>query len=226
MSTETITPETFDLLDWIQTGTVARRQVPIFIDHAAFAEYQRLTGRLKELGWSALEATRAERPADGPLDEPVNPHTEEIAALEEELAGVEERLFASRMVWTVRALSRDEIEATFDQCPDPKLPVPPKDGAAKAVHDKWMEKVSENQKGIRNADRTRELLMIQAATESVETARGVRDEVTVEELRAIRSRPHGAAWMDQLSEAIAAATNENAEPPVPTLPARSTSTRG
>ena len=228
-ASESITVESFDLLDWINTGTVARRQVPLYIDHDAYAEVKRLCEELEELGWTAEQAAEDARraPQDGPLSGSVDAYrTEQMRALEAELESWSARLDASRMLWTVRAVSEDEVRASFDAIPVPKAPLPPKDGAAQAIQERWMERVSEFNRAKAAAEEERKLHLIAAAVTCVETVKGARDVVTIDELRALRSRPHGGQWIERLYKAIGEATDENAEPPVPTSPARSTSTRG
>lgn len=231
MTDETLTEAAFDLLDWIKTGTVARRQVVIFTDHEAHSEAARITAEMDALGWTAEQAAEDERrrgrPADGPLSEAGDSGTaDQLAALERELGTWSERLDASRMVWTVRAISQDEAQRAYDAIKQPSMPLPPKEGAAASVQEAWAARVAEVNVKRREADELRQLHAIAAAVESVETPAGVREGVTVDELKALRGIPHGAQWIEKLAAAMDAATTEDIAPPVPTSPARSTSTRG
>ena len=221
--TESITEDAFDLLDWINTGTVARRQVVIYTDHEAYAQAVRITDRLAELGWTERDD---DRPQDGPLSEGIGPDDDEVAALEAELESWSARLDKSRMTWTVRAVSKDEITAAADANPEPKMPPPPKDGAPAAVQERWMERVQAYNRAKRVRDEVVNLAVVAAAVVSIETPAGTQDGVTVDQLRALQGRPHGAQWVERLYKAVEQATDENVAPPVPTSPARFTSTRG
>src|SRR5690606_11476995 len=99
---------------------------------------------------------------------------------------------ASKATWTVRAISQPQMESTFDAVPVPKPPAPPKDGAPQPVQEKWLEKVRAwNLENARAAD-DRNLAVLVVAVVGIETARGSADSVTFEQLKAMRSRPHGA----------------------------------
>lgn len=215
-----VTESTFDLLEFVNKGTVATREVVIYTDHEAAARCQTIQDELDDLEDDGDDARKADAPL-GSKDAGTR-----RAELEAEAESYLERLSASRMTWRVRALSQTEIEAVFEAYPDPKLPIPPKEGAAQALHDRWQEALEARVKEKGKVEARRNLALIAAAVESVETPAGATDTVSVDQLAALRERPHGAAWIDKLYAAVDEASSEDVAPPVPTSPGRSTSTRG
>lgn len=211
-----VTDETFDLLDWIESGTVARRQVTIYNDAALAERLRVLTERLAE-----AEKKVEQTGGDAPLDE-----VDEVAELTAQIEALYPEWEASKAVWTVRALSQDDVMATFDAVPEPKRPVPPLEKAGQKAQERFAEQVSAWRREVRDADRERRLHMVAIAVESVETARGTAEGVTVETLRKLRDRPHGEQWLTRLYEAVSEATEGDADVPRPTSPGRSTSIPG
>lgn len=229
---ENITAETFDLMAWIQSGTVATRQVTIYNNPALAAEYETLEAEMV-----AAEKTVEDAAGDAPMS--AHDPREDIRARMEDLYA---RWEASKSTWTVRALSDDDIEATYDAqlggVPSPKQPVPPLPQAGKKALEDHGEKVTKWAKAVHEADRERTLHLIAKAVTSVETARGSVDGVSVDEVRSLRDRPHGPQWVGlipsgrgqritgKLAMAVMAATEADVEVPRPTSPERSTTTQG
>jgi hypothetical protein len=228
-----VTAESFDLMDWIESGTVGRREVTIHNDPALYAEFQAIQAE-RDAVKAALDAAGGERTLDD-----VDPFAD-LDGRESDLA---DRWEASKAVWTVRALSSDEIEATFETVPQPKIPVQPPikpstpDKVAAAMNEQWVEQVAAWQKAVKEADRERTLHIVAAAVVSVQTARGTVDRVSVDAIRALRDRPHGEQWVGvirsdgkrasgRLAEAVEAATEADVPIPRPTLPGPSTNTKG
>ena len=209
-----ITESTFDLLEFVKRGTSARREVEIYTDHEAAAECQRINELL-------ADAEDDEGDADGPLGSATT-----VERLAEEVDPWLARLQASRMTWTVRALSAEEIDQAFEQIPPPKTPVPPKENAPRPLQEAFTDRVIAYNKSKAQVDADRRLLLISYAVEGVSTPAGTQDSVSVEDLRALRAQPHGQGWIDRLWQAVDEASSEEVEPPVPTSPGRSTSTRG
>lgn len=225
-----VSAETFDLMDWIESGTIGRRQVTIYNDVAAGDRLVEIDERLTELGYGG----DADPEADGPL---AGSSTPEVTALLAEAEQVRERLADSKSVWTVRALAEDEVEDTFDPdkggVPEPKLPIPPPEKAGRKAQEDWVDRVNAHRKAVAAAEAERRLRMIAAAVIAVETSRGrvERDAgddpiMSVDQLRSLRSRPHGGQWIARLYEAVDAATEGDVEVPRPTSPGRSTSDLG
>lgn len=228
---ENITPEAFDLMAWIQSGTVATRQVTIYNNPALAAEYEALEAEMK-----AAEKAVEDAGGDAPMS--AKEPREDIRARMDDLYA---RWEASKSVWTVRALSDDDIEATYAEIggvPSPKQPVPPLPQAGKKALEDHGEKVTKWAKAVHKADRERTLHIIAVAVTSVETAIGTADSATVEQVRSLRDRPHGPQWVGlipsgrgqritgKLATAVMAATEADVEVPRPTSPERSTNTRG
>lgn len=228
---ENITAEAFDLMAWIQSGTVATRQVTIYNNPALAAEYEALEAEMK-----AAEQDIEDAGGDAPMS--ARDPREDIRA---RMADLYARWEASKSVWTLRALSDDDIEATYSEqggVPSPKQPVPPLPQAGKKALEDHAEKITKWAKAVHEADRERTLHIIAAAVTSVETALGTADSATVEQVRALRDRPHGPQWVGlipsgrgqritgKLAMAVMAATEGDVEVPRPTSPERSTTTQG
>ena len=236
---ETIAAEDFDLMAWIASGTVATRTVDIFNRPDMIAEYEAL-----EAEYTAAEKAAVQAGNDAPMSA-VDPRPGVEARMEEWW----ERWDASKATWTVRALSHDEIEATFEAkdggIASPPQPVAPLPQAGKKAQEDYSEKVTKWARAVHEADRERTLHLISAAITAVESTRGrlERDPghppiVTVEALRQLRDRPHGDTWVGmipsgkgqrvtgKLATAVMAATEGDVAVPRPTSPGRSTTTQG
>lgn len=224
---ETLTLEAFDFDEWLETATVARRQVTIYNNPALFEEYQTLQAEL-----DAADKAAASAAGDEALDES-DPRPEIVTRMED----LYERWQASKAVWTVRALSGDEVEGTFEPdrggIPVPTQPVPPLEKAGQKAREAYARRYTEWSKANSQAQRERRLVMIAAAVVKVEAPGRVSERdpdgspiVTVEQLRALRSRPHGEQWIARLYQAVEAATQGDQEVPRPTSPGRSTSDLG
>lgn len=213
---QTTVPDDFDLMEWIESGTVARRKVTIYNNPALVEEYEALEAEL-----AAAEKAIEESGGDAPMDS-ADPREGIVARME----ALYERWEASKATWTVRALSREDVDACFEAVPAPKMPVPPMDKAGQKAQDRFAEKVAEYTKAKAETDDERKLHMIAAAVVGVETPRGNVESVTVEQVRALRDRPHGQQWVDRLYAAVEAATEGDVQIPRPTLPGRSTSDLG
>lgn len=193
--------ETFDILDWIQRGTAARRTVVIYNDPALVAEYERLERAMK----AAESATGEESLGDAPS----------TARIEAEMVDLHRRWEASKAVWTVQALADEtlrEIAATHP-LPDPPPPLP-EDASAdvEAAHKAAVEEWSRARLAVGDE---RNFAMIAAAVVSVETPVGTATSVPVEAVRAMRRRPHGAVQTETLIQAVRQATAGDVDIPAP-----------
>lgn len=211
---ENLTEDAFDLLDYIQSGTVSTRQVVIYADNEAGRELSEAVAALQELGVDPDDPYGLQdgdqKPQDGPLDESSSP---EVDALVVRAEAAQERLEASKSTWTVRAISEDEIRAAMKSVEKPKAPTPPKDGAPEALREKYMARLQAYREGLEQAKADEELAMTAVAVTGVETPRGSTDTASVETLRALRSRPGGKTWTDKLWAAVNDA--QTADPAVP-----------
>jgi hypothetical protein len=212
----TLTEDDFDLDEWLSTGTLAKRAVEIYNDPALVAEFDILSQRLTA-AQAANPSGAEETMAGGPVSDII-----------EEMHRLHARWEASKATWTVRALTEDEVRAIVDAHPDPVIPeiirTPKKPGevwsdeqlAAGAAHLEAREAVMTE----------RNLAMIALAVTEVRTPKGVRRSVTIEQVRKLRSRPHGKAQATRLVQAVESATSGEVEVPRPTSPGRSDSDRG
>lgn len=221
--TKNLTEDAFDLLEYITSGTVARRQVTIYNDPEAGEALAKILERLDELGWSEDPEPGDDRPQDGPLSG--DPAQDEIDELLAEAQELQARLEASKSVWTVRALSEEEVERAFDEVPLPKTPRPPKDTAPKKEFDLFHDRAEKWGKDKTEADRERKLALISAAIVTVETPRGSVDSASRDVLRALRSKPQGQQWIDRLYKAVDDAQGSEVDVPRPTSHGRSTTTQ-
>lgn len=211
---ESLTEDSFDLMEYLTSGTVARRKVTIYNDPEAGDLLVTTLDRLKELGWSE-EVESDSDPSDGPLDEADDEPTPEIAELLEIAQDAQDRLESSKSVWTVRALSEDEAEATYEAVPLPKLPMPPKDNAPEKDRLKFNRQAQEYGKQKVQSDNLRKLHQIAAAVTEVRHGDRVVDSVSVEVLEALRKRPQGENWVDKLYAALNEAQKSDPDVPRP-----------
>lgn len=226
MTEETTTiPETFDLLDYIHSGTIATREVVLYADEAAGDELDRLVKALEALGWSEDgQALRSgERPQDGPLDE--SGDEAEIADLLEQAVAAKEALESSRSVWTVQALSDEAAREAMDSVEMPKMPTPPKESAPERERERYLARHIAYGKEREKAEREQRRALLAAAIVSVETPSGTVDGATVEQLRALDSRPGGKKWLDKLWVALEDAAKADPDVPRPTWLGRSTTSQ-
>jgi len=212
--------EDFNLLDWIKTGTIAKREVTIYIDHDAATEYADV---LKEI--AKIDPDDLDIDGDVPLGH-ADPAVLRLEELRDRQAILEDALRDARMVWTVRAVSRDEIDAVFEAVPAPRPPLPAKENLNAAAQEKFLARVEGYNKAKAKCDEERQLRLLAVSVMSIETRKGIKDSVSLDELKALRGRPHGQQWITLLTQAMDAATGAEAAPPVPTLPGDSTASRG
>ncbi len=213
-------PEDWSLDEWIESGTVARRTVTIYNDHAAANQLAALNARLADLGWSQEHAPAR---SDGPLAAAIDPAVTGLLAEREELL---DRVVESGAVWTVRALSDEDVKAAFDPqtgVPEPKTPFPPLEKAGQRAQEKFGQEVASYRARVSEANEERNVYLVAAAVVSVESPRGTATHVTVGQLKALKARPHGARAFDKLFEAMNEATNDDVDVPRPTSREDSTS---
>lgn len=194
MSTDNIDDDTtpLDLVAWIESGTVATRTVKIHNNPALVAEAEALQAEL-----AAAEKAIAQAGGDGPLGK-----ADPRPGIEKRMRAVSKAWDESCAEWTVRALAYDDIEALYDTVPHPKQPTPPPAAAGDKAREKYADRMTAWGKAVAAADRERTLHYIATAVIAVETPKGrIEHEtggpriVTVDELRALRDRPHGDQWV-------------------------------
>lgn len=207
--------DTFDLIDWINRGTVGERDVVIYNDPSLVAEYERLEARHAELLRDADDDPEATLADEHPA-----------AAIEREMVELYERFEASKMTWTIRALTDAEVRAIHERLPLPDGPREPREpkgspkasqawaeyrralAAYKADLERHLERVAEVQDD-------RNLHTIAAATMRVTTTAGTVDGVTYEQVRALREGPYGKVRVERLINAISDLTTKEAVIPAP-----------
>src|SRR5690625_1775140 len=173
--------EDFSLLDWIETGTVATRTVTHYNDQAAYSDY---------LDWER-RYDEAEKQHDNTGEEVLGSR-DVFAELDAEGEKILDRLEQSKAVWTVRALSNDELEDIDVEFPIPKPPVEPGRGADAAKLKKYREYLNgEYREKLDAAMTAQQYAVLVAAFVSMETARGKIETVTVDQLKKLNSVPHG-----------------------------------
>lgn len=223
---ESLTEDSFDLLEYLSTGTVARRQVVIYADVEAGDLLVSTLDQLRALGWDEEQDPGDSEPSDGPLSDADDEPSPEVAELLQVAEAAQERLEASRSVWTVRALSDEEREEALSLVPEPKLPLPPKDNAPEQLREKFAKRAQQYGIDKVEADRKRKVVRLAMAIESIERPGvGAVSSVTVETLEALRSKPHGSQWIAKLAAALDDAQNSDPSVPRPTSLGRSTSTQ-
>jgi hypothetical protein len=178
---------TFNLLEWIETGTVTHRSVVDYNDRAVVADIEIVTRRLEV-------AEKVAQADDESLSD-----TDEVTALRAELDALRARWDASKTTWVVRALSDVEMAEIADRTPVEPLP----DGTPEEQAE-WIRRTEPQRLA-------RQVAHIAAATVRVETARGTADGATEDQLRALRGRPHGADRIARLHAAVIDATRGEVE---------------
>jgi hypothetical protein len=195
------TTDDFDILDWIETGTVAERSVIIYNDPALVGQFERLERDLKA----------AERAKESGTGEESVGDEDPVAAVLRQMKALAEQWEASKATWWVRGLAPEDIDAVVAQFPDPPAPEIPA-GVPLAKRAELMRPYLVEQKRI--ADE-RNLHHVAKAVIRVETARGTAHGISVDALRKMRARPHGPSRLSQLIEAVNEATNGDVEIAVP-----------
>jgi hypothetical protein len=199
--------QVFDLLEWVSTGSIATREVTLFIDHETYQATRVLVKELRQL-----------ENVDRDLPVSVDMNAERVArieAIKAELAELNDKLAASKMVWTMRALSDVEIQESMDAVPGPRLPIKPDGVLTEKTQTKWEARANEYGEAKVKADGERRLWVVQKATQNIVTTAGETDTVTIETLKGLQARPHGAAWINKLYAAVEEATSQEVTPDLP-----------
>lgn len=221
-------PADFDLNDWIETGTVARREVKIHNRPDLYERFVAIEAELEALGYQDPEDVADAEP-DAQGDEALDAGGDDDAhvyELLEERAEIFQLWDESLAIWTVQAISQEQVDEAIAAVDSPKQPLPPKQGAPQRLQAEYQTKLLEYGNALEKVKRERRLYMISAAVISVETSRGTATGATVDQLRALQGRPHGQQWLDKLYNALTDATQDDVEIPRPTSPGPSTTALG
>lgn len=208
-------PATFDMDGWLSTGTVVRREVPAWADQVAARRAQEIDARLTELGVGTAPE------GDVPLDAE-DENVEEIEALTAEAAEVTDRLAASKVVFTVRGITDDEIEAVIKEHPAPRLPMGAPAKASPEQQQKALDRLARYTAAKAEVDAERLLHQIALCVETVTTPTGTAHGVTTDGLRRLKGEAFGGHLLERLWGAIVAARAEAVPVPGFTSPASST----
>lgn len=216
---ESTIPTDFDLLDYINSGSIATRQVVLYADEQSGRDLARILDELAILGWSEVDA-----PAGGsrPRDEPLSGQSSEVEDLLVQAYAAQERLDASRSVWTVQALSTDTSTRIIDAHPLPKPPTPPKESAGERERERYQDRWLAYRETADKVQREQRYALLARAVVTVETPHGTAEGVTIAQLHAIDARPGGQKWIDKLWAALDEAQAEDPDVPRPTWLGRST----
>lgn len=222
MTEPTTIPEDFDLLDYITSGTVARREVILYADDEAGQELLAAMGALESLGWTedgatrdGDDATRSERSLAG--------DGAEIEELKARALAAQERLDASRSVWTVQALSSEESSEILESLPLPTMPVPPKESAGDRERARYQKQFLEYRKAAERVEKEQQYALLARSIVSVERPSGITTGVTLEHIRALGARPGGELWFKKLWAGLNEAQVSDPDVPRPTWLGRSAS---
>jgi len=183
-------------------------------DQAAYSDY---------LDWERRyeEAEASEEPVEISLNE-----KSPLQKLEAEGEEILERLQASKSVWTMRALSNEELEEIDAEHPIPKAPVDPGRGADAAKLKKYREYLNgEYAQALDAAVNAQQYAVLVAAFVKMETARGSTESVTVEQLKKLNSVPHGGQLLERLAAAVKEANRSEVEISAPKSRANSETSR-
>lgn len=195
------TTDDFDILDWIESGTVAERSVVIYNDPALVGEFERLDRELK----AAEQAKKA-----GAAEESVG-EADPVAVIIARMKDLHARWEASKATWWVRALPAEDIKAIARQFPDPPRPDFPKDTPTEqraAEYQAWADAAAA-------ATDDRNLRYLEKAVFKIETPRGTAKGITLDALRKIKSRAHGTPTLNRLIKALEQAQDGDVEIPAP-----------
>lgn len=186
---------------WLETGTVAQRSVPIYGRPDLFARYEDLQRQLDV-------ALQVEKAGERSLSE------DGSSSIIERMEALYEQWQASKSVWFIRALRSDEIDAIRDECGFPDEPEEPgKDASeeAKAEH-AAAQKAYETQ--ARAADSKANTLMVSRALVKIENSAGetVREHITPEQVERMREKLGETQILRLVGAAMVAATQETSIP--------------
>jgi len=178
MTDPTIDP----MSQWLSTSTTRTATVDLFSDQVGVEKLMDLYAELDGLEKSAAAKQRAvgEKSSMAKV----------LKRVEEVEAEVEE----SRSTWTLRALTRKEIQACLDKHPDP-------DPTTLNPRELSGEELAEYRRGCHEAGSMRTLELISKAVVSVEFATGTVNDIPVETLEVMLDAEYGDFRINMLNEA-------------------------
>lgn len=201
------TPDPF--LTWLSTGTTRRETVVLFSDQAGIAELQKLWAEQADIEKRLDAMDDGAGPRQVAIGErsPRRTLEAELAALEERIEEVEERVDASRSVWTIRPLRSEEIDEIDDALPKPIMPRPTQEQQSNDKAKKRFESLfTAWTKAASAVDVERILTKLAKAVVSVETPNGKLDGITVAHLQAMEQAEYGNQRITMLEQALTRAS--------------------
>jgi hypothetical protein len=197
-------PAVLDFDAWLATGTVAQRTVELHND-------RRIVDDLLNLDRRRQVVAKATTTGEASITE----GGAEIAAIDAQYEDLYARWQASKETWVVRALSGEEVDEIKRRHPVDPMPEQPgknSPAGARVIHETAMRAWAEHAARVRDES---DLDFLSVAIVRVETALGTADHISVEQLRALRTRPGRQGDITALLKAAAEALTADVEPPAP-----------
>lgn len=181
---------------WLATGTTRTAEVTLYADQVGVEKLLDLYAELDKLSKSPAGKQRAVG------------EKSRRTQVEKRIAIVEAEVAESRSVWTLRALTRKEIQVCLDMHPDPEPDtLNPRELTG--------EELAEYRKGAAEAGALRTLELISKAVVSVEFASGTVDAMPVETLKQMLDAEYGDFRINMLNNARKDAGDAEKGMPVP-----------
>lgn len=196
------TDATLDVVGEFLASTEGRtEEVTLFANQRATQELEELYKRQNKL-LKASHDTADERTYGG--DE----FRSELDEINSQIPALEEKVIASRSVWTMRALRRDELVAIEKEFPLPRMPIPTDNLESKQSQAAWKRRSDEYAAQVQEVNEKRAIAEIAKSCVSVETARGRASGVTHMQLHKMLDAEYGKYRIDLLHGAVKDATDE------------------
>lgn len=201
------TPEiSFD--DWLATGTTAQVEVETYSDQAALSRYTAAAALVRDY------QTMAKAKKEG-AESSITDGDDELQALIADAESAWEDVEASRAVWTVRALSVDEVDEIHATHPAEKMPDQPgknSPAGARTIYEQKMKSWAADAAALQLAANAE---MVAKAFISMTTAAGTVTSITGGQLLRFRSEPGHLSDFGRLVNAVAEATRDDKVPAAP-----------
>lgn len=194
-----------DLDDWIATGTVARKTVPIYNDPGAIAEAEALL-----IERAAVELEVKEAGGERSLTD-----ADPLADIDARLEALHARFAASVTEWTLGPVIDDDYDAIQEKWPEPPGPRKPLATADEAAQKAYRDALAAWRIEAKRVDGERNVAYVAASVLEVRAGDRVAHGATPEQVRALRRRPGGTAQFNSLLAAAIAVTKGEVGFPVP-----------
>ena len=198
------TPDVFANL--LNSGTAKRVTVSLYGDQEGLHELAGLYDEAERINAAIESASKAPGQRAAGEKSQARVLEAEAAALQARIDECEARVEPSISKWTVRALTRAELRDISVEYREPLAPVMPPKSAPKAVKEAWEADRDAWLVQATALGEARVLAEIATAVVSVETATGVLDAVTIDQLRALLDAEYGDDNITALSNAVKSAS--------------------